>query len=297
MPPKFKEDKDYKEVIMKLKKGLNKINKKGGEIMKRFLILAMVIGFSMTIASSAFAGIQATRHNLSKDRGSAPTNANAGGTSTVVYSTDQDQLCVWCHTPHAAIAGAGVALWNKTLTTGGAGFTTYPTTVAGTAQIAASAVNSASKICLTCHDGTLAISQVINAPGPGGITTAITQFGVWQGLNAANNFIPSTAGGGVNIGIDLSNDHPISIIYSAPSATSDNNPANLRATTTALTVTTTSWLSRKMGDTSIMAVLVGSGATATIECVSCHEPHTSVNALFLRATTSGSKICTTCHDK
>lgn len=262
----------------------NKINKKGGEFMKRFLILAMVFGFSMAIASSAFAGIIETRHNLSSYRTGAPATSVSGG--TVIYSINQDQLCVWCHTPHGGITGPNLVLWNKSLTT--ATYTTYGTTVGGTAQITSANVRNASKICLTCHDGTLAINIVLNAPGTGNYNANGQQFGNWQGTDTGNIIAASVA----RVGTDLSNDHPISILYSAPSTVSDNNPGSLR-TTAYLPSGTTTWISRSATVLSIAGQLVD----GYIECVSCHDPHTSTNALFLRGTTSGSKVCIVCHDK
>lgn len=276
---------------MKNSKGLNKKNiKKGGEFMKRFLILAVIICASMALASSAFAGITATRHNLSSARSGAPTTGNSGG--TVIYSTNQDQLCVWCHTPHAGATGGGAPLWNKSIT--GATFTVYPTTVAGTAP--ATTIYNGSRICLTCHDGTLAINQVINAPGSGGVNSAGSQVGAWQGT-AAGNIIPTSSA--ANLGNNISNDHPVSIEFSAPSAVTDNNPASLRVTTYALASTTT-WLARRtVANPAISDILVasGGGGRTYIECVTCHDPHTEANATFLRATTTASRICLTCHDK
>lgn len=252
--------------------------------MKRFLIFAMVIGLSITMSASAFAGIQATRHNLSSNRtGGAPTTSGSGGTT--VYSTDQDQLCVWCHTPHAAVSGQGVPLWNKTITT--ATFTTYGTTIAGTAK--ATGINNMSKVCLTCHDGTLAINIVLNAPGSGGYVVAGNQIGAWQGLAAGNKMVSGVAS---YIGVDLTDDHPISIYYSAPSPTFADNPASLRSNTVSARGIDTAWITRSKSDTSIAGQLV----YGYIECVSCHDPHSSTNATFLRGTTTGSKICLTCHD-
>ncbi|MBI5894448.1 MAG: cytochrome c3 family protein [Deltaproteobacteria bacterium] len=267
---------------MKLKKGLNQ-NKKSKEVnlMKRFLIFAMVIGISITMSASAFAGIANSKHDLSSNS-SAAIRAESGVAGA-------DQLCVWCHTPHAAVTGQGVPLWNKSITV--ASFTTYPTTIGGTAQVPADSIRPMSKICLTCHDGTLAINIVINAPGSGGyVATGATAGGDWVGLGATNK-LNSTYGASF-LDTDLSNDHPISILYSAISATTSANPASLRVTTEVSTITDAAWISRSKSDTKISGQLVG----GYIECVSCHNPHSTTNQLFLRGTTAASKICTTCHD-
>lgn len=256
--------------------------------MKKFLMLAMVISFIMTMTTSALAGILSTRHNLSNSRTGAMTVSNNNG--TVIYSLNQDQLCVWCHTPHAAFNTDG-PLWNKSTTN--AAFTTYPTTVGGSAR--ATSIGTKSKICLTCHDGTLAINIVINAPGSGGVVATGAQFGLWQGLNTATNALMGGVPTNVaNVSTDLSNDHPISIVYSTPTTNTADNPGSLRTTGYVLAGTTT-WVPRQgtVSGAKIEGLLDGND----IQCVSCHDPHTDANATFLRATTTGSRICITCHDK
>jgi predicted CXXCH cytochrome family protein len=95
------------------------------------------------------------------------------------------EICVVCHTPHNADPTATPfygPLWNHELTT--AVFTVYSSP---TMYVTASQPTGPSKLCLSCHDGTVAVDSF--------------------GGNTGTTFI---AGPGL-VGTDLSNDHPISI--------------------------------------------------------------------------------------
>ena len=115
--------------------------------------------------------------------------------STKGYGTTQ--ICIFCHTPHNALNTAGVPLWNHASST--ATYTVYssPTMNATVGQPGAS-----SKLCLSCHDGTVAVDSY------GGRTGTVTITG------------------GANFGTALSNDHPIGITYNAALATADGALAN-----------------------------------------------------------------------
>ncbi|MDO9266459.1 MAG: cytochrome c3 family protein [Sulfurimonas sp.] len=237
----------------------------------KLMIVASVFGMS-----SAFAGsISGSPHDLS---------ANALLSSA---TADNGEICVYCHTPHAAnTAFSGAPLWNKATPSGT--FTMYGSTIAGTATDAVPA--SPSLACLSCHDGASAIDSIVNAPGSGLNAVAGTK-NIVNGLSTAygGNIggVPGTATAG---NPNLSNDHPVSIIY-------DATKAGLRDTTTVLTtVTTTAWV----GATTIANLL----RNTRVECGSCHDPHnggntqgTSTEVNFLRHTNQASKLCLGCHNK
>lgn len=117
-------------------------------------------------------------------------------------TTGAGQLCKACHTPHNAKVGALqiIPLWNHE-TTATATFTLYSIANSG-GNTSLNAVTGqptgASKACLSCHDGTVALSSM-------GSTT-----GGVDRISTANL-----------IGTDLSNDHPISFTYDAALATAD----------------------------------------------------------------------------
>ncbi|ROR32426.1 cytochrome c3 family protein [Inmirania thermothiophila] len=85
------------------------------------------------------------------------------------YKNFYGEVCVYCHTPHGASSRQTAPLWNRTLNDPGA-YTVY------TSQTLISTDNPGpgpnSLLCLSCHDGTIAIDSIINMPGPGGYSAA-----------------------------------------------------------------------------------------------------------------------------
>ncbi len=72
------------------------------------------------------------------------------------------EVCVYCHTPHNAV-DAGVALWNRF--DSAATYDTYDTAGSWSLDATTFALGGSSLTCLGCHDGTVAIDRVANAPG------------------------------------------------------------------------------------------------------------------------------------
>ena len=135
--------------------------------MKTFMKLTAFSTLALA-AGLANAGIANTPHNL----GSAGTGPNhITGTATA-------EICVFCHTPHGADTSAPAPLWNKQLPTSTT-YTTYASLNSSTmnARFASdgtsgtASIGSVSIACLSCHDGTQAMDNVINAPGSGGLDT------------------------------------------------------------------------------------------------------------------------------
>jgi len=243
-----------------------KTNKtKKGEVskMRGKILVVMVAAIALLGAGVALAGISTTKHNLSST-GTGTNKASAG--------QQNDEICVWCHTPHAAnTAFTGAPLWNKATPT--ATYTMYGTTMAGTATD--TAPNGVTKACLSCHDGVSAINSIVNQAGSGGYTAVGTNVAFGTTLAGTAYVMPD---GVTRIGTDLKNDHPVSITYTA-------NKASLVATTTPLT----GW----EGATTVANLL----RSSKVECSSCHDPHSSTNGLFLRKANSGSALCLGCHAK
>jgi len=96
------------------------------------------------------------------------------------------EICLPCHTPHNANAAIQDApLWNHGVTT--ATFTIY---TSPTMQTSGEQPRGPSKLCLSCHDGTVALDS----------------FGGATGANMIS--------GDADLGTSLDNDHPISIYWS-----------------------------------------------------------------------------------
>lgn len=174
--------------------------------------------------------------------------------SSATWNTG-DQICIVCHTPHNAITSPDAPLWNHELTA--TTFTLYTSPTLDAADLGQPA--GASLLCLSCHDGTIALEN----------------FG---GTTGGTHFISGDA----LIGTDLSNDHPISFTYDAALATADGglfDPA-----------TVNSGLGGTIAEDMLFA--------GQMQCASCHDVHNSAGiAHLLRMSNAASALCLTCHDK
>lgn len=169
------------------------------------------------------------------------------------------EICIVCHTPHNSQTLTDAPLWNHTTST--ANYTLYSNLISGTFNATAGQPDGASKLCLSCHDGTVKVDDFING-----------------GPTSPNYTIP----GIFNLGIDLSNDHPLSFVYDAALATTDGGLFNPTNHNTALggTIQNDLLISDKM------------------QCSSCHDVHNKYNnSSLLKIDNAGSALCLTCHDK
>ncbi|MBL3528417.1 MAG: hypothetical protein JMN27_12680 [gamma proteobacterium endosymbiont of Lamellibrachia anaximandri] len=99
-------------------------------------------------------------------------------------------VCVFCHTPHnASTTNLTTPLWNRVDTT--STFQMYDSPTFDMSPGAGSQPAGVSLACLSCHDGSLSVDQLLNPPA---------------------DFVANanTVGG---LGTDLRNDHPISFGY------------------------------------------------------------------------------------
>lgn len=278
------------------------MNKLSGvsKLVRSFAAAALVFG----VMGVAHAGISSTKHNL----GTTGTGENKTTAGT-------DEICVFCHTPHAADTTAPAPLWNKRLTTG-ASYSTYATLNSSTIDGEILSVGSISLACLSCHDGTQAMDNIINAPGSGGydVTGGGTNGLGWTWTGArvdANGKMINTATTLAMLGPDLSNDHPIGIQYCGGGQTSgaptgackDKDfvaPQNATINTNLVWwVDTTGGTggSRDKTDMILYSRAFTAGTGPSVECGSCHDPHSSTNNTFLRVSNTGSGVCLSCHVK
>lgn len=145
--------------------------------------------------------------------------------------------CASCHALHKSSGSGSGALWDHETTT--ATFTLYSSdTLDATIN---SPTDFGSKLCLSCHDGTVAIDSY------GGVTGTDFMTG------------PS------NLDIDLSDDHPVSFTYNTDLADTDGE---LKDPATA---------DSGLGGTIQEDLLVGD----MLECNSCHNIHSSNTKLLV----------------
>ncbi len=129
----------------------------------------------LSCAPPAYGAIANTVHNLT---------ATGPGT---IKATGVGELCIFCHTPHSATQTR--ALWNRALPG-----TSYKIYTSSTLEATLNQPTGASRLCLSCHDGTLALGSLRVPPRSGPVTLP-----------------PLT--GQASLGTDLSDDHPVSFVY------------------------------------------------------------------------------------
>ncbi len=218
------------------------MNRDVGNLFALFFLIFFLGG-----SGAGWAGIANTKHNLS-----------ASGTSTI-KATSEQEICVFCHFPHNA--NPAEPLWNHSLS----GETYIPYSSSTLFAAAPGQPTGRSKLCLSCHDGTIAVGSLRHMPRGGG-------GGTIAGLESTL----SGAGSSFVLGTDLSDDHPVSIVFDtgnselAPIATLEANGIIL-------------------------------DENGQIQCGSCHDPHSDVYPKFLRKPFTeggyGAVLCRTCHDK
>lgn len=144
---------------------------------KAGLLLGLLMAGTVAWAPAAEAAgaIANTKHNLT------PTGS---GTFKAPEATG---LCVFCHTPHNA--NPQRALWNRALSAA-----TYTLYTSSTLKAQPTQPSGSSRLCLSCHDGTLAMGTLLRPLG---------------GVQPTLGVLTGTA----VIGTNLSDDHPISFAY------------------------------------------------------------------------------------
>jgi len=182
-------------------------------------------------------GIINSRHNLS-----------ASGPGKVKASVDEP-VCNFCHTPH--MAGQNAPMWNKTR------MLIYTTYKSSTVKAAIGQPTGASRLCLSCHDGSIALNMGKNKKLSRAFTTGTQRMPL----------------GKTNLGIDLSDDHPISFVY-------DNALASRNG---------------QLKYPSVLTDTVKLDSSGQLQCTSCHNPHNDQYGKFLVADNMYSNLCTTCH--
>ncbi|MDX1697530.1 MAG: cytochrome c3 family protein [Thiohalobacterales bacterium] len=205
-----------------------------------------------TLAGAArISDVAGTRHNLS-----------ASGEGTV-RATTEDEVCVFCHTPHGASSFPGSPLWNRQLSD--QTYTVYTSTSLDAEDIMGQLdqPGGSSKLCLSCHDGTLAIGMVNVLDGQQDVTIQMTG-------TAADGSMPAGAGQSTgftrDLGIDLRNDHPISLNYDSQLATLDSELVDPVAAAHIGVRAPGIRPQVPLEDT-------GAGASPQVQCATCHDPH------------------------
>lgn len=206
-----------------------------GGFMKKLKVLIMCLLSTLFLTGIAFGQITGSAHDFSGE------GWNSSG-----------EICIVCHTPHNAdITVTDAPLWNHEMSTA-----TYTLYSGYTIDATIGQPTGNSKLCLCCHDGTVALDN----------------FG---GATGGTSFITSG-----NVGIDLSDDHPVSFNYDAALVSADGELQATDATS-------------GLGGTIAEDMLFND----VMQCASCHDVHDNAHGSFLLKSNTASELCLTCHIK
>lgn len=200
------------------------------------LAALLAVGSSPLFAAES---VISSKHNLSI---SGPGDIRA---------TMESEICLFCHTPHRATGAQ--PLWNHTLSD--ATYTPYNST---TIKATVGQPSGASKLCLSCHDGTVALGMLNSRTTPIEMRSGITT-------------LPA---GTTRLGTDLSDDHPVSFTYDSALMTANG----------------------QLRDPGTLNQKVKLDHNNQMQCTSCHDPHNNEFGKFMVQNNVASALCIECHN-
>jgi len=210
-----------------------------------------IAGMLILTGSSGFAQLNGDvlgQHQLTVGSGSPITSLSGQG-------------CIFCHAPHSGLA-SGKALWNQKLTN--TTYNPYASTTYHQKGNPNPPLGSDSSLCLSCHDGTVAVGQTI-AYGP------MIMNGTMNGTDMIG-------------AVDVNNQHPLQPQHPFSLVLPLQDSPDLAATLV-------------QGKTLDPAVSLIYG---NVECTSCHDPHVQnkdqISTTFLVRDASKGQVCLACHD-
>jgi predicted CXXCH cytochrome family protein len=212
---------------------------------KCVLLAMMLLVLPLLLGAGRKTSILQTRHNLS-----------VSGKGEIT-SPSETRVCIFCHSSHNA--GADGPLWNH-LTTSPGQFKTYDrSTMAAKAE----QPNGATKLCLSCHDGTVAVGAIR------GLSRPIPMRNV-----GAGGEIPVHRSS--NLGTDLTGTHPVSVKFQPDLSLGKRG---------------LKWPPNDPEGS------VGVDADGYVQCTSCHDPHGSASDAYpFWQKQSFSEVCQVCHE-
>lgn len=241
-----------------------------------------------------------TKHNLSANPVPNPTLFQhlfdpdmERNIKSVAGPNGTTEVCVFCHTPHGANSPEGVKIrapiWNRNLSP--AHYQMYDQVWSKSFEAKPNdpgRPTGYSRLCLSCHDGTIALGSLINKPGSGGYdpegrNPIQMEYPTGQSPAGPPGSIPVGDGATQQatrvLGRDLRNDHPISMRFDTELLSKDAEFVNpgppLRRPFTQSTPTPISPLRRATGNSTEVF--------DSVQCTSCHNPHQVDFPKFLRA--------------
>lgn len=193
-----------------------------------------------------------------------PHNLSASGPGAI-RSTTERQVCKFCHVPHNAVSPD--PMWGHSLSD--AQYAVPEITVDTQSRGLAPQPDGSSRLCLSCHDGTVALGDIAGRQMP---------------IQMSN---PGALGKsrGSNLGTDLSGNHPISFKVKDVHDRRSDDASDFRYRS----------MQEIAGDREIKLDSQGK-----MQCTTCHDPHSdrhyrkgNVPRFWVKPTVD--EVCLHCH--
>lgn len=220
----------------------------------RILPATIVIAFAAQVSAQK-AMVENTLHNLS---------VNGPGE---IKSQTETEVCKFCHIPHNAVVPQ--PLWGHALSE----VQQYevPRVRRGKdTRAPAPQPDGSSRLCLSCHDGTIALGKIAGEPKP-------------LPMDGSQRLTPERKG---YLGTDLSGSHPVSLVLPEgdPATLDSNLDMGLRPRS----------VIESDGDVRL-------DKDGKIQCTTCHDAHSDENYragrvphFWVKSTVT--EVCLTCHE-
>ncbi len=236
----------------------------------KYFILICISCFVFFINYVSFAGgIRDSKHNLSSSLSKWPGKFS-------IRAVEETEICIFCHTPHNAYPTQ--PLWNHFPSSA-----TYILYNSPTLKSPSLPIDGYSKLCLSCHDGTVAVGEVLSKWYD--ILMEITPC-----IDDSGKLVEGEGCTGY-LGTDLSGGHPISIIY-------DESLVSLR--NSASDVTFCYLNSPPNRQTELDVRIFPTQGGFGVQCPSCHDPHGGSGDLTappMWRKTTYQEVCDVCHQE
>ncbi len=204
--------------------------------MKRDALWRGMLALTVAVSVHADDRILNSKHDLSA-AGPGPVRARV-----------ETEVCIFCHAPHNTSPAA--PLWNRHNPRA-----YYRVYSSSTTDARIDQPTGDSKLCLSCHDGTIAPGLVLNRPQP---------------IPMSHPILPT---GRANLTNDLSDDHPIGLRYDRQLTNRD----------------------RQLREPASVDRRIHLGGRGELECTACHDPHNNEFGDFLRVPLRDGALCNACH--
>lgn len=240
---------------------------------------AVLLAAGMIAVGSADADIRQTKHNLARQPGQSG------------MEVDAKEVCVFCHfprisDPEAASPPASGPLWQPSAVDSMHTFEIYDD-IGRLDLDGASPVGSPSVACLSCHDANQALdSDRKKGEHPFGVP--------YRGSPQVADLLDVERRSAVRSGMAARIARPAEEEPDYRPALESRAGGRRIFWTSAREDTSR----RAKGDLPLFGRRIDGAAEDIpfIECSTCHDPHTA-RTLFLRASSDGSELCMTCHQK